>query len=482
MDQVDHFIAGRRVPSERREPKRSPVDGRLLAEVCIADAALIDEAVRAAAAALAGAWGDTVVEQRVEWLDRIAAAVDAAHEELVGLEIDDTGKPLPIARQEIARVADNFRSFAAVVRRWRGEHREVAVAGLGRFRHRVQRRPKGVVAAIGPWNVPLLTLSWKIAPALAWGNAVVAKPSQHTPRSALRLAQLALQAGLPPGVLNVVHGGGSLLAAHDGVAAVTLTGSTDTGRDVLRAAAARIADVALELGGKNAGVVFADADFDAAMQGTLQSCFRNSGQICLATERLYVERPLYRRFVEALAEGVSGFRLGEPRDPATTHGPLISHAHRARVLAYYEQARADGAQVVVGGGVPRMGGALDDGAWIEPTVWTGLPDAAAVNQEEVFGPCVHVAPFDAEDEVMARVRHPRYGLAAVLWTGDAGRVERLLPQLDAGMVWVNSWLTRELDLPFGGMKQSGLGREGGLASIDFFTDARCVVERLPQPA
>ncbi|MBN8507824.1 MAG: aldehyde dehydrogenase family protein [Burkholderiales bacterium] len=482
MNQVAHFIAGRCVSSDRREPKRSPVDGRLLAEVCVADAALVDDAVRAATAALAEGWGRSEAAQRADLLDRIAAAIDTAHDELVGLEIDDTGKPVPIAAQEVARVADNFRSFAAVARHWRGECREIALSALGRFRHRVQRRPKGVVAAIGPWNVPLLTLSWKIAPALAWGNAVVAKPSQHTPRSALRLAQLALQAGLPPGALNVVHGGGSLLAAHAGVAAVTLTGSTDTGREVLRAAAGRIADVALELGGKNAGVVFADADFDAAVQGTLQSSFRNTGQICLATERLYVERPLYRRFVDALAEGVRRFRLGDPRDPATTHGPLISHAHRARVLAYYEQARADGAQVVVGGAVPRLGRALDDGAWIEPTVWTGLPDAAAVNQEEVFGPCVHVAPFDTEAEAVARARHPRYGLAAVLWTRDAARMERLLPQLDAGMVWVNSWLVRQLDFPFGGMKQSGLGREGGLASIDFFTDARCVVERLPEPA
>lgn len=335
-----------------------------------------------------------------------------------------------------------------------------------------------MVAAIGPWNVPLLTLSWKLAPALAWGNAVVAKPSQETPSSAVRLAQLASQAGLPSGVLNVVHGSGQALVAHPDIAAITLTGSTQTGRAVMQAASKRIADVALELGGKNAGIVFADADFDAAVQGTLQSCFRNTGQICLETERLYVERPIFERFVQSLAAGVRRFRLGDPRDPATTHGPLISHAHRAKVNALYERARSDGATVVVGGGIPQLGNGLDDGAWIEPTIWTGLPEQSVVVQEEIFGPCVHVAPFDTEEEVIRLARHPVYGLSCVFWSRDADRVERMLPQIDAGLVWVNGWLVRELDMPFGGMKQSGLGREGGSSSIDFFTEARYVIERM----
>lgn len=475
---VPHFIDGADVASPKRLPKRSPVDGRLLAEVCEASTAQIDVAVQSAARAASGPWSNMDVDSRADLLMRLATAVDVASDELTSLEIDDTGKPMAIARQEIARVSENFRTFARVARQWRSEHREVQSPSLGRFRHRVQRRPKGVVAAIGPWNVPLLTLSWKIAPALAWGNAVVAKPSPETPRSAVRLAQLALQAGLPPGVLNVVHGSGEALVAHPDVAAITLTGSTATGRAVLQAASRRIADVALELGGKNAGVVFADADFDAAVNGALESCFRNTGQSCLEAEHLYVERPIFDRFVEALAAKVQQYRLGDPRDPKTTLGPLISHAHRAKVAAVYERAKADGSTVVTGGGIPAFGNALDDGAWIEPTIWTDLPHHSSVVQEEVFGPCVSISPFDTEDEVIRYARHPIYGLACVLWTRDTVRVERMLPRIEAGMVWVNGWLLRELDMPFGGMKQSGLGREGGVSSIDFFTEARYVIERL----
>lgn len=474
---IDHFIAGRRMRGGlHSRTKLSPVSGNPVWTLTEADERLADQAVHSAQTAFDQTWSDFSAVDRAKVLRAIADGIEANAEALADAEIEDTGKPLRLAQMEIGRVSDNFRTFAKVVEDYRGPEKAVSTNGVV-TRHRVERVPKGVIAAIGPWNVPLVTMSWKIAPALAWGNCVVAKPSQETPSSCLLLAEIAHHAGLPAGVLNVVQGGARHLTAHPRVQAISLTGSTDTGRRVMQAAADRLADVALELGGKNPALIFADADFDAAVSGTLQSVFRNSGQICLETERIYVERPIFKRFVEALRDGVAQFRLGDPFDPSTTHGPIISHDHRDKVLAAYHTASGEGAQVVIGGGVPGMPPSLSAGSWIEPTLWTGLPEGASTLTEEIFGPCAHIAPFDSEEQVVAQCRDDRYGLASVIWTRDQSRAAAVSRRMRTGMVWVNTWLERDLEFPFGGMRQSGVGREGGLHSIDFHTDARYIIEK-----
>ncbi len=474
---IEHFISGRRVRAGQiSRTKRSPVTGNPIWGIAEADERLIDDAVTSAQMAFDQDWPRYSVRDRTRVMRAIAESVRAHAPALVDAEIEDTGKPLRLAELEIARVAENFDAFARFVEDFVAQEKEVRVGGFA-TKHRVERVPKGVIAAIGPWNVPLVTMSWKIAPALAWGNCVVAKPSQETPSSCLLLAEIAHKAGLPAGVLNVVHGGARCLTGHSKVRAISLTGSTETGRRVMQTASDRLADVALELGGKNPAIIFADANFDAAVAGTLQSVFRNTGQICLETERIYVERSLFENFVEALRDGVSKFHLGEPYDPATSHGPIISHEHQEKVLAAYHTAQAEGANVVIGGGVPNMPSSMAGGAWVQPTLWTGLPEGAATLTEEIFGPCAHIAPFDTDEQALSLCRDDRYGLASVIWTSDKSRAATLTSRLNTGMVWVNTWLERDLEFPFGGMRQSGVGREGGIHSIDFHTDAKYVVEK-----
>lgn len=481
-----NFIDGEHRPgsSGHTYEDRSPLDGSLVGMVHEASADDVDAAVRAAQAALSGPWSTMTVAERTEMLYAVAAEIDRRFDDFLAAEIADTGKPTSIASHiDIPRGAANFRIFADVVKNVPGEFFPMATPdGAGAINYSI-RRPKGVIAVVCPWNLPLLLMTWKVGPALACGNTVVVKPSEETPATATLLGEVMNAVGVPKGVYNVVHGfgpgsAGEFLTTHPGVDGITFTGETRTGEAIMGAAAKGVRSVSLEMGGKNPAIVFADADLDAAVAGTVRSAFANTGQVCLGTERVYVERPIFDEFVARLAAEAADMRMGDPFDPATQMGPLISLEHREKVLGYYQRAVDDGATVVTGGGVPDLGDSYAKGAWIEPTVWTGLDDDAAVIREEIFGPCCHVRPFDTEDEVVALANDTPYGLAAAVWTSDVSRAHRVGGRLEVGICWVNSWFLRDLRTPFGGMKLSGIGREGGVHSLEFYTEATNVCVKL----
>jgi aminomuconate-semialdehyde/2-hydroxymuconate-6-semialdehyde dehydrogenase len=477
-----HFINNSFVAStpERYFDKHSPVDGSLLGSIAEGGAPEVDAAVRAARAALQGPWGRMSLAQRTEMLYAVAREIDRRFDDFLDSEVADTGKPRSIASHvDIPRGAANFRVFADAVKNVPTEFFEMMTPeGRKAFNYSV-RAPKGVIAVICPWNLPLLLMTWKVAPALACGNTVVVKPSEETPGTATLLGEVMQTVGLPPGVYNVVHGlgtdsAGEHLTRHAGVDAITFTGESATGSAIMKVAADGIRPVSLELGGKNPGIVFADCDFEAAVAGIARASFLNTGQICLGTERVYVERPIFDKFVAALKAKAQTMRPGHPSDKGTGIGPLISLAHRDKVLRYYKRAMEDGATLICGGGIPQMPDSLSGGAWIQPTIWTGLAEDSVVVREEIFGPCCHIRPFDEEDEVIRLANDTPYGLAATIWTRDVGRSFRLGTSITAGIIWINSWFLRDLRTPFGGSKQSGIGREGGVHSLEFYTELRNV--------
>jgi aminomuconate-semialdehyde/2-hydroxymuconate-6-semialdehyde dehydrogenase len=477
-----HFINNSFVAStpERYFDKHSPVDGSLLGSVAEGGAPEVDAAVRAARAALQGPWARMSLAQRTEMLYAVAREIDRRFDDFLDAEVADTGKPRSIASHvDIPRGAANFRVFADAVKNVPTEFFEMMTPeGRKAFNYSV-RAPKGVIAVICPWNLPLLLMTWKVAPALACGNTVVVKPSEETPGTATLLGEVMQTVGVPPGVYNVVHGlgtdsAGEHLTRHAGVDAITFTGESATGSAIMKVAADGIRPVSLELGGKNPGIVFADCDFEAAVAGIARAAFLNTGQICLGTERVYVERPIFDKFVAALKVKAQTMRPGHPSDKGTGIGPLISLTHRDKVLRYYKRAMEDGATLICGGGIPQMPDSLTGGAWIQPTIWTGLSEDSVVVREEIFGPCCHIRPFDEEDEVIRLANDTPYGLAATIWTRDVGRSFRLGTSITAGIIWINSWFLRDLRTPFGGSKQSGIGREGGVHSLEFYTELRNV--------
>jgi len=482
---VRHFVEGAYV--EGRGPEianLNPATGAEISRMAEAGPDVVDAAVGAARRALEGPWGRTSAQERAAILRRVAEGVTRRFNEFLRAEVMDTGKPASTASHiDIPRGAANFQAFADQIVTLSAETFQTATPdGRGALNYAI-RTPRGVIAVICPWNLPLLLMTWKVAPALACGNTVVVKPSEETPTTAAMLGEVMVEAGVPPGVYNVVQGtgagaAGEMLSSHPGVDGITFTGETATGEAILRAAARGVRPASLELGGKNAAIVFADCELDAAIEGTLRSAFANCGQVCLGTERIYVERPIFAAFVESLAEAARGLRCGDPFEATTTLGPLISQAHRDKVLAYYERARLDGADIVLGGGVPDMPPALAGGSWIEPTIWTGLPETSAVLREEIFGPCCHIAPFDTEAEAVARANDTPYGLAAAIWTRDVSRAHRVAAALQVGIAWVNAWFLRDLRTPFGGAKQSGIGREGGVHGMEFYSELRNVCIKL----
>lgn len=471
-----NYVDGRFIASPDIFPDVDPVDGTVHAQVHGADRDLLDAAVHCARAARKGPWGRTSPDDRRQLLHRVAGIIERRFDDFLTAEIADTGKPERLARAlDIPRGAANFRAFAGLIGSQPVEGYEQATEDGAGAVNLALRRPVGVVAVICPWNLPLLLMSWKVAPALACGNTVVVKPSEETPRSAALLAEAMHEAEVPAGVFNLVNGFGpgsvgEWLTSHPAVDAITFTGESATGSRIMRSAADSLKRVSFELGGKNAAVVFADADFDKAVAGTARSTFMNAGQVCLCTERIYVQRPIVEAFVDAMHMEAQRLVLGRPYDPSTTTGPMISATHREKVMAYYALARAEGATVVSGGAIPEFGDSRDGGFFVEPTVLTGLRNDARCMQEEVFGPVCHIMPFDDEDEVVQLVNDSRYGLAASLWTSDLARAHRVGRSLEVGTVWVNAWFLRDLRAPFGGMKLSGLGREGGRHSLDFFTE------------
>ncbi|MEZ5577422.1 MAG: 2-hydroxymuconic semialdehyde dehydrogenase [Candidatus Competibacteraceae bacterium] len=483
MKEIKNFINGEFITnlSGKTFEKRTPIDNSLIGKVYEAGQAEVNDAVAAARAALKGPWGQLSVVERVNLLDAVANEINRRFDDFLEAEIADTGKPHSLASHvDIPRGAANFKIFADTIKNASTESFEMRTPDGRTARSYGVRVPRGVIAVVCPWNLPLLLMTWKVGPALACGNTVVVKPSEETPSTATLLGEVMNQVGVPNGVYNVVHGfgpdsAGAFLTSHPGVNGVTFTGETRTGTAIMKAAADGIRPVSLELGGKNAALVFADCDFEVAVQTVTRSVFENCGQVCLGTERVYVERPIFDKFVAALKQQAEAMKPGLPNDPATKIGPLVSQEHLRKVLHYYQKAKEEGATIVTGGGVPDMPDALKDGAWVQPTIWTGLPETAAVVREEIFGPCCHIQPFDTEEEAVRMANDTPYGLATSIYTQDLSRASRLATQIEVGLCWINSWFLRDLRTSFGGSKQSGIGREGGLHSLEFYTDLRNVM-------
>jgi len=479
-----NYINGKFVGSNKQFTKINPVDGTVVAQVHEADRAMVDEAVRAARAALKGPWGRMALQARTDLLRKVAEGIERRFDDFLEAEVADTGKPASLASHlDIPRGAANFRIFADMVRSYGMDSYFLDTPdGKGAVNY-AMRKPLGVVGVISPWNLPLLLLTWKLAPALSCGNTIVAKPSEETPSTATLLAEVMHEAGVPPGVYNVVHGfgpdsAGEFITTHPEVDGVTFTGECATGSAIMKAVAPTVKPISFELGGKNPGIVFADCDFDAAAAGMAHAIFSNTGQVCLAPERVYVERPIFERFVQALKAKAESLVLGWPKDARTNLGPLISRQHREKVLSYYELAKKEGATVVTGGGIPEFGDARDNGAYVQPTLWTGLAETARCVKEEIFGPCAHLAPFDTEEQAIAMANDTVYGLASTVWTSNLSRGHRVGQAMEVGISWVNCWFLRDLRTPFGGAKLSGIGREGGLHSINFYSEPTNVCVKL----
>ena len=484
MKQFHNFINGVFVPTSKTFEKRTPISNQVIGLAHEAGQAEVDAAVKAARAALNGEWGKMSVVKRVEMLYAVADEINHRFDEFLEAELADTGKPYSLASHiDIPRGAANFKVFADIIKNAPTESFTMTTPDGGTAVSYGLRTPLGVIGVVCPWNLPLLLMTWKVGPALACGNAVVVKPSEETPATATLLGEVMNKVGIPKGVYNVVHGfgpnsAGEFLTRHPDVDAITFTGETRTGEAIMAAAAKGVRPVSFELGGKNAGIVFADADFDKAIAGITRSTFENCGQVCLGTERVYVQRPIFDKFVAALKEKAESLKIGPPNEPGVGLGPLISAEHKEKVMAYYAKARAEGAKVVTGGGAPDMKGEYAQGHWVQPTIWTGLPESSPIIREEIFGPCCHIAPFDTEEEAIALANDTPYGLATTVWTSDLSTAHRMASAIKVGLCWINSWFLRDLRTAFGGSKASGIGREGGVHSLEFYTDLRNVMIKL----
>ena len=457
----------------------NPAVGEVIAHVPRSTRDDVNAAVAAAREAFAD-WSQRSFTERADLLDAVADRILERHDELVALESRDTGKPVKLAGMvDIPRSVSNFRFFAGAVRHDATDFH--AMQGQGAINYTL-RKPVGVAGLITPWNLPLYLLSWKVAPALAMGNTIVAKPSEMTPMSATILAEIFDEVGAPKGIFNLVHGlgheAGQSIVEHPDVSLVSFTGGTVTGRKVAATAAPMFKKLSLELGGKNPTIVFADADFDEAVAGAVRAGFTNQGQVCLCGSRVLVQRPIFEAFSKAFAERVSAMKMGDPSQPETDVGALVSLAHREKVEGYISLGREEGGTILAGGQRPDLGEALAGGAFLEPTVITGLEPNSRTATEEIFGPVVTLHPFDTEEEAIAIANGVAYGLAASVWTSSLKCAHRVSEKLDSGMVWVNTWLLRDLRVPFGGMKESGVGREGGKHSLSFFSESRNVCIKL----
>lgn len=450
-----------------------PATGHVIARIPDSDERDIENAVRAAKAAFPS-WSPLPVAERSRLLLRLADLIERNLDELARIESRDNGKTVALAKRlDIPRAVANFRFFATAILHYASE----AHPSDGVALNYTLRQPLGVAGLISPWNLPLYLLTWKIAPAVAAGNTCVAKPSELTPLTAQRLAELVRESGIPPGVINIVHGlggkAGHALTSHPDVPLISFTGGTVTGAKVATAAAPHFKKVSLELGGKNPNVIFADADLEQAVTTSIQSSFANQGEICLCGSRIFVERSIHDRFVDRFVAATKQLRIGDPSEDATDVGALISAAHVEKVSGYVDLAKREGGTIVTGG--RRVEGR---GFFFEPTVITGLDCDCRVLQEEIFGPVVTITPFDEEAQAVAFANSTKYGLSATLWTRDLQRAHRVAAALDVGTVWINCWLLRDLRVPFGGMRESGVGREGGFESLNFFTEAKNVCVKL----
>ena len=478
MEEVLNYIDGRHVAAAEFLDDVDPATGQVYARVASSDAGDVDRAVAAATRAFP-AWAAAGATFRSKTLRRLARLIERDLEKLARAESVDSGKPLTVARAvDIPRAVQNFDFFADAATQFGSEAHPTDDIAL----NYTLRQPLGAVACISPWNLPLYLMTWKIAPALAAGNCVVAKPSEVTPMTAALLGALCTEAGLPPGVLNIVQGfgprAGSPLCAHRAVKAISFTGSTRVGGEIAREAAASFKKVSLEMGGKNPTLIFADADLATAIPETVRAAFSNTGQICLCGSRILIEQSIYARVRDELVERVRALRVGDPLEPGTEQGALVSRAHFDKVLGCLEIARQEGGRVLCGGRRARLEGRCAEGFFVQPTLIEGLGPACRTNQEEIFGPVATLLPFSSTAEAVELANSTRYGLSASLWTQDLSRAHRVSAQLHSGIVWVNCWMLRDLRTPFGGVKDSGVGREGGMDALRFFTEPKNVCVKL----
>jgi aminomuconate-semialdehyde/2-hydroxymuconate-6-semialdehyde dehydrogenase len=480
MEKISNYINGKLVAPKSGNylDNINPAEGKVYSLIPDSDKDDVDVATEAALSAFE-MWSTMAVEKRADILLKIADLIDRDLDQLALAESIDNGKPVKLARSvDIPRASANMRFYATA-----GIHfaSEAHVTGVEAVNYTL-RTPVGVAGCISPWNLPLYLFTWKIAPALAAGCTVVAKPSEVTPMTAYLFSKLCIEAGLPDGVLNIIHGlggkAGQAIIEHPSIPAISFTGGTVTGKKIASVAAPMFKKLSLELGGKNPNIIFADCDFDQAIQTTVLSSFSNQGEICLCGSRIFVERPIYEKFVQAFTAKVKALKIGDPLDETTKVGALVSEAHMKKVLSYIDLAKQEGGEVVHGGKQVSIGGRCSNGYFVEPTIITGLKCDCRTNQEEIFGPVVTIMPFDDEDEVITYANSTTYGLSATIWTENLKKAHRVSAKVKSGIIWVNCWLFRDLRTPFGGMKQSGVGREGGWDALKFFTETRNVCIKL----
>ncbi|MEL7531788.1 MAG: aldehyde dehydrogenase [Bacteroidota bacterium] len=476
MDYLKNYINGalQGPVGEAYLDSYEPATGKVYAKVPASDSRDVNQAVEAAKKAFP-AWANTSLTERYSILHKLSELIEQHLDVLAAAESRDNGKPLSLARSvDIPRAASNFRFFATAIMQYASESHQMPGQGI----NYTLRQPIGVVGCISPWNLPLYLFSWKIAPALAAGNCVVAKPSEVTPMTAFLLSELAIEAGFPPGVLNIVHGNGpdtgSAIVSHPDIKAVSFTGGTQTGKAISKVAAPMFKKLSLELGGKNPNIIFADCDYDKMLDTSVRSSFANQGEICLCGSRILVERSLYERFKGDFVERIKALKVGDPQAADSNLGAIVSEAHMNKVLSYIELAKEEGGTILCGGKRLRRTGRCEEGWFIAPTVIEGLAYDCRTNQEEIFGPVVTIMPFDTEEEALLYANSTQYGLACSLWTSDLNRAHRIAEKIHSGIVWVNCWMVRDLRTPFGGTKQSGVGREGGFEALRFFTEPKNV--------
>ncbi len=455
-----------------------PAKGKVYSLIPDSDEKDIQKAIESAKAAFPS-WSSSSIQERSNILLRIAALIEERSDDLAKAESRDNGKPLWLANHvDIPRAASNMHFYGtAILHDSSHAYRMEGVA-----MNYTIKSPLGVVACISPWNLPLYLFTWKIAPALAAGNCVVAKPSEVTPYTAYMLSQICIDAGLPPGVLNIVHGlgfkTGAVMSSHEDIKAISFTGGTATGETIARTAAPLFKKLSLELGGKNPNVIFDDCDFDEMIKVTMRSSFANQGQICLCGSRIFVQRGIYDRFKKEFVKRTKNHRVGPPQDEKSKMGAIVSKGHMDKILAYIELAKQEGGTVLAGGEQLHMDGEYSGGWYVAPTIIEGLKFSCRTNREEIFGPVVTIMPFETEEEVLEYANSTRYGLSATVWTSNLQRAHRMAESLEAGIVWVNTWLLRDLRTPFGGVKDSGVGREGGFEALEFFTEPKNICIKL----
>lgn len=477
MQKILNYINGALVEPASKQYINNvdPSTGKVYSLCPDSDAQDVEAAYKAAESAFEG-WSNTPAEKRSKVMLRIAELLEKNIDKFAEAETIDQGKPLWLSKNgEIPRAISNIHFFATAIEHYASEAHPMGEHAI----NYTTRTPIGVVGCISPWNLPLYLFTWKIAPAIASGNCVVAKPSEVTPMTAYLLSEICIEAGLPKGVLNIVHGlgpkVGSAMTVHPGIKAISFTGGTRTGAEIARVAAPMFKKLSLELGGKNPNIIFADCDFDKMLTETVRSSFLNQGEICLCGSRIFVERPIYEKFKKAFVEKVKAeLVVGDPLDPKTKTGAIVSQMHFDKVLSYIELAKQEGGTILCGGKSIQPSGRCATGWFIEPTVIEGLSYDCRTNQEEIFGPVVTITPFDTEEEVLMMANSTEYGLASVLWTENLTRAHRMAGKIKAGIVWINCWLLRDLRTPFGGVKSSGVGREGGWEALRFFTEAKNV--------